>query len=112
MSYAYESPSFWEYLWGDTWRPGMESLGRYMVLFIAALFLGLIVVGILDARSDRRFIRNCYARGGHVHYRHRSVPGPGIIVGNVVVPTSSTATTMTFAPGKEENCQRCQGEED
>lgn len=104
----YKYPSFWETLWGDTWKPGYDSIGRYMVLLLAAIVVGVVLMFILDGRGDRKFIKSCYARGGHVHYK--SSPGIGVVVGNVVVPT--TNTTLIFAPGKEEDCQKCQAEEE
>lgn len=97
---------FWELWWGDSWT-GYESMGRWLTVGIAVLFLIIAVAIWASARSDRRFVQSCYDRGGHVHYKYRTVAGPGIIVGNVVVPTNSVACTMTFAPGKKENCQRC-----
>jgi hypothetical protein len=96
---------FW-LLWGESWT-GIESVGRYAFLALVAIVLGMVVAMVAAGHSDRRFVRSCYARGGHVHYSYRSVPGPVIVIGSVGVPTTGTATTMTFAKGKEEDCQRC-----
>lgn len=102
---GYKSPSFWEMLWGDTWKPGYDSLGRYLFLFIVLVIVVGVALIFFGVRADRRFEKSCYRRGGHVHYR--SSPGVGVVVGNVVVPT--TNTTMIFAEGKEEDCPRCNG---
>jgi len=97
---------FFEVLWGDSWS-GYGSVGRWLTLAIVACVVALVIAGVRGAASDRRFVASCHARGGHVHYKSRSVPGIGIIVGNVVLPTQSSVTTMTFAPGKESDCEVC-----
>lgn len=90
---------FLQFVWGEGWSDPI----RWISLFMGILFAGLPVLLVWSWIGDRRFVASCYARGGHVHYKHRR--GPSVLVGTVIVPT--TDTTMYYAPGPKSKCRRC-----
>lgn len=103
----YKPMGFWEAIWGHSWT-GMDSIGRWLVIVIG-LLLGALIVGMVWSLIDNlSFIVRARRAGNHIHYSYRDGgPGVGIIVGNVVLPTRNTITTMTVAKGKKKDCLEC-----